>query len=81
MSVNETSERQISAGNRSEDAIFECLRKVGKANFLSSEPSQAPSRLTFRFSEKTTRQLQLRGIDNTMNAPILKSRVNHINKN
>ena len=55
--------------------------KVGKANFLLNEPSQAPSRLTFRFSDKTTRQLQLKGIDNTIDAPILKSRVNHINKN
>ena len=55
----------------------------GKAKFLSVEESQRPSRAAFRFSEQTTKQLQLKGILSTsqVHSPSTKASINHVNKN
>jgi len=55
----------------------------GKANFLSTQESQAPSRIAFRFSDQTTKQLQLKGVLSAshVQSPLTRSSINHINQN
>jgi len=55
----------------------------GKAKFLSAQESQAASRVAFKFSDQTTKQLQLKGVLSTSHVQSLlnKSSVNHVSKN